>query len=201
MLFNHFDKVINGTINKRIQFGIVKGNNTIVHIKAGIGGSLYGYKKKYYKMAKRINRKYGYTVICASNPSVFPATLEDSDILITSYCNKRGFEEYQIYYVGFSNGGNLGLLCGINNDKIKRMLIVNTPIFDYEKSIKDINSFKGEKIVFVYGSLDDCGFDINRLKNNCPNAKFFIVEGADHQFVGMLKEFIELPEKYFLEDK
>ncbi len=199
-MFNHFDQVIKGTVNERIQFGIVNGNSTIVHIKAGAGGSLYGYKNKYYKMAKSINKKYGYTVICASNPSIYPATLEDSFQTISNYCQKKKFNDYEVYYIGFSNGGNLGLLCGVNNDKIKRMLIINTPVFDYDKTIKEINSFHGEKMVFIYGSLDDCGVNTEKLKENCKNIDIYIIDGADHQFVGMTKEFIELPEKYILGD-
>ena len=51
-----------------IEYGIVEGNNTIVFIKAGQNGSLYGYQNKYIRMAKNVNKKYGCSVICSSNP-------------------------------------------------------------------------------------------------------------------------------------
>ena len=51
-----------------IEYGIVEGNNTIVFIKAGQNGSLYGYQNKYVRMANNLNKKYGCSVICSSNP-------------------------------------------------------------------------------------------------------------------------------------
>ena len=65
-----FDVEINKKFSDNIiiNYGIVNGNNTIVFIKAGQDGSLYGYQDKYIKMAKRLNQKYGCSVICSSNP-------------------------------------------------------------------------------------------------------------------------------------
>lgn len=55
-----FDKEIKSKFNNNvIEYGIVNGDNTIVFIKAGQNGSLYGYNNKYIKMAKRLNSKYG----------------------------------------------------------------------------------------------------------------------------------------------
>ena len=50
-----FDVEINKKFSDNIiiNYGIVNGNNTIVFIKAGQDGSLYGYQDKYIKMAKR----------------------------------------------------------------------------------------------------------------------------------------------------
>ena len=56
-----FDKEIHSKFDDIaiIDYGIVEGNDTIVFIKAGQNGSLYGYQNKYIKMAKRLNKKYG----------------------------------------------------------------------------------------------------------------------------------------------
>ena len=63
-----FDKEIHSSFNDEvIDYGIVEGNNTIVFIKAGQDGSLYGYQNKYIKMARRLNKKYGCSVICIMN--------------------------------------------------------------------------------------------------------------------------------------
>ena len=51
-----------------IEYGIIKGNSTIVFIKAGQNGSIYGYENKYLTIAGKLNKKYGYTVISSSNP-------------------------------------------------------------------------------------------------------------------------------------
>ena len=51
-----------------IEYGIVNGNNTIVFIKVGQDGSIFGYQNKYLDIAFELNRKHGYTVIVSSNP-------------------------------------------------------------------------------------------------------------------------------------
>ena len=64
-----FDEVIELPFNgETIQYGVVNGSNTIVFIKAGANGSMYGYENKYLQIAKNINKSHGYTVICSSNP-------------------------------------------------------------------------------------------------------------------------------------
>ena len=53
--------------NDEIEYGIIHGNNTIVFIKVGLKGSIYGYKNKYLRIAKKLNKEHGCTVIVASN--------------------------------------------------------------------------------------------------------------------------------------
>ena len=36
-------------------YGIIRGNETIVFIKPGLGGSIYGYENKYFKIKKKLN--------------------------------------------------------------------------------------------------------------------------------------------------
>lgn len=55
--------------NDEIEYGIIHGNNTIVFIKVGLKGSIYGYKNKYLRIAKKLNKEHGCTVIVASNPN------------------------------------------------------------------------------------------------------------------------------------
>ena len=61
-----FDEVIK---KEEIEYGIVRGNENIVFLKAGAGGSFRGYGDKYLKMAITLHERDGATVICASNPS------------------------------------------------------------------------------------------------------------------------------------
>ena len=70
MLDLKFDKEIHSKFEDIaiIDYGIVEGDNIIVFIKSGQNGSLYGYQNKYIKMARRLNEKYGCSVICSSNP-------------------------------------------------------------------------------------------------------------------------------------
>ena len=54
-----FDKIVKSNLEDitTIEYGIIEGNNTIVFIKSGQNGSIYGYNNKYIKMAKRLNKK------------------------------------------------------------------------------------------------------------------------------------------------
>ena len=53
---------------EKFNYHFVIGNEKIVFIKAGAGGSERGYEDKYIKLAERINEGTGATVITASNP-------------------------------------------------------------------------------------------------------------------------------------
>ena len=108
-----FDKEINSTFKDTItiEYGIVEGNNTIVFIKVGQDGSLYGYHNKYIKMAKRLNQKYGCSVICSSNPFDGNNPLDNAMEVIEDYAKK--FDDYKIYYLGYSNGALIGAWFGI----------------------------------------------------------------------------------------
>lgn len=127
-----FDKIVKSNLEDItvIEYGIIEGNNTIVFIKSGQNGSIYGYNNKYIKMAKRLNKKYKCTVICSSNPFDGNNPLDNAFTVIEKYTSK--FEDYKVYYLGFSNGALIGAYFGINYPKIKRMLLVNMSlIYEY----------------------------------------------------------------------
>ena len=184
-----------------MQYGIVYGSNTIVFIKAGANGSMHGYENKYLRIAKSINQKYGYTVICSSNPDCNKENpLNQAIELITNYVENNNFDDYEIFYMGHSDGASLGARYGHLYPKIKRMLLVNSPLFFNWHLIKNgMKQFTGEKAVFVYGDLDPSykyAEMINLIGND--RVKLAIIEGADHHFVDKLDEFIDLPNKYLL---
>ena len=114
-----------------------------------------GYKNKYLRIAIDINEKYGYTVICSSNPFDGINPLDNAMDVINSYCNNKGYNDYEIYYMGHSAGGLIGLWYGVNYEKIKRILSINAPLmYNYHKTKDGIKRFKGDRLVLVYGSLD-----------------------------------------------
>ena len=96
-----FDKIVKSNLEDitTIEYGIIEGNNTIVFIKSGQNGSIYGYNNKYIKMAKRLNKKYKCTVICSSNPFDGNNPLDNAFTVIEKYTSK--FEDYKVYYLGF----------------------------------------------------------------------------------------------------
>ena len=193
-----FDKIVKSNLEDItvIEYGIIEGNNTIVFIKSGQNGSIYGYNNKYIKMAKRLNKKYKCTVICSSNPFDWNNPLDNAFTVIEKYTSK--FEDYKVYYLGFSNGALIGAYFGINYPKIKRMLLVNMPlIYDINLIKNNLNNFNNEKVTIVYGSLD---YSINLLENikNIKSNRLDIkvILNEDHYFSKDEEDFYSLPEKY-----
>lgn len=193
-----FDKIVKSNLEDItvIEYGIIEGNNTIVFIKSGQNGSIYGYNNKYIKMAKRLNKKYKCTVICSSNPFDGNNPLDNAFTVIEKYTSK--FEDYKVYYLGFSNGALIGAYFGINYPKIKRMLLVNMPlIYDINLIKNNLNNFNNEKVTIVYGSLDysiNLLENINDIKSNRLDTKVILNE--DHYFSKDEEDFYSLPEKY-----
>ena len=193
-----FDKIVKSNLEDitTIEYGIIEGNNTIVFIKSGQNGSIYGYNNKYIKMAKRLNKKYKCTVICSSNPFDGNNPLDNAFTVIEKYKSK--FEDYKVYYLGFSNGALIGAYFGINYPKIKRMLLVNMPLIYNINLIKNnLNNFNNEKVTIVYGSLD---YSINLLENikdiKSNRLDIKVILNEDHYFSKDEEDFYSLPEKY-----
>lgn len=198
-----FDEVIHSSFrDKVIDYGIVNGNSTIVFIKAGQDGSMCGYKNKYLRMACDINDKYGYTVICSSNPFDGVNPLDNAMDVIKEYCSKNSYDSYKVYYMGHSAGGLIGLWFGVDYPVIERMVIVNSPLmYNWPKTKDGIKRFKGERLTLVYGSKDQSiGYiELAKALEN-DKVKVNIVEGADHHFSGMEKEFGKIPDKWLIKD-
>ncbi len=197
-----FDNIIELHLaGETIQYGIVDGSNTIVFIKAGANGSMYGYENKYLQIARNINKTHGYTVICSSNPDHNRENpLIQAIELISNYAESHNFDDYEILYMGHSDGAALAARYGHLYPKIKRMLLINPPIFFNWHKLRDgIKLFAGEKATFVYGDLDPSYKYVEMLDligNNKIERK--IIQGADHYFKDKLDEFINLPYEFLL---
>lgn len=195
-----FDKEIHSNFNDEIiDYGIVEGNNIIVFIKAGQDGSLYGYQNKYIKMARRLNKKYGCSVICSSNPFDGNNPLDNAMEIIEDYV--KIFDNYKIYYLGYSNGALIGAWFGVKYPKIKRMALVNGPLmYNFHKTKEGALSFNGDMISFIYGEYDQSIGYIDLLKNmENDKIKVFVEKGQDHHFSKSEESFQEIPEKYLFE--
>ncbi len=170
--------------NTKIDYGIIKGNNIILFIKSGQNGSMYGYRNKYYNIAKKINSKFKCSVICSSNPFDGKNNpLEDAIKVIEEYCKENNFKDYEVYYVGNSNGGFIGARWGYLYPCIKRMLLINTPLMINLYYTKNgIKNFNGEKVYFMYGTKDlSCQF-VPLLNNIGDNVEYYFFKGQDHYF-------------------
>ena len=192
-----FDEVIELKFEERfIEYGIIKGNSTICFFKAGANGSMRGYQDKYLEIGKKLHQKYGYTIVCSSNPFSMQDSLSQGIQVIEKYM--RG--PYQVYYMGHSNGALQGARSGYLFPQIKRMLLVNGPItFNLHKTREGISKFKGDKIVFVYGTEDPSFPYLGLLdKYSSEVVSCVSIQGADHNFVGKLNEFENLFERYLI---
>jgi pimeloyl-ACP methyl ester carboxylesterase len=180
--------------NNIINYGIIRGNNTVVFIKPGLNGSMYGYENKYLRIATLLNELYGYTIIVASNPSTNKNPL-DGDI---EFIYKEVPDYAKLYYMGFSNGAMLGLIYGYKYP-FNKMLLINSPImYNLHKQKEGLSKMSNRNIKIVFGSLDQSIKYVellNPLFNNYITLD--ILDNIDHEFKGNLETFINLPINYF----
>lgn len=196
-----FDKVIKKKLNDKvfIEYGIIKGNNIVVLIKIGKTEALYGNDKRYLKLARILNEKYGYTVITSSNPFDGTNPLDNAFEVIEEYVSKKRFDDYKVYYMGYSSGARVGMCFGHLYHKIERMLLINGALhINLHKSKDGLKNVKDKKVYLVYGKKDSSFVYIELLNSILnENIKLEIVSEADHHFSNMSDEFMQLPVNYF----
>ena len=202
---NKFDEINSvKQCDEYIDYGIIHGNNTIVFIKVGFRGSIYGYKHKYLRIAKKLHEQFGCTVIVASNPNGYSDYFEGEMKSIKAYAYYHHFENYQVYFMGHSAGAVIGLIHAYKYHEIRKVLLINPPlkfmkqetlidlikegITNYDKGI--MNVVLGEKDYSARETKSIVAEHELRLKLN-------VIKGADHNFKGKLKLFIELPNIFF----
>ena len=180
------------------EYGVIKGNDKLLLIKTGLGGEIYGYEKKYLKIANAVYERFGYTVIVCSNPSGSEMSLHNL-MYFVDFINPD-FKE--IYYMGHSNGALIGAWEAYKYPKIKRLLLINGPLnYNFHKTKEGLEKFAGEKATLVYGT-EDPSFPffetIDFIKNDI--VKKVELDGIDHEFIDKLGVFINLPFIYLLND-
>ena len=178
-----FDDVIDD------KYGIVTGYKDIFLIKTEVNSTIYGIGNRYLKIAKRINFKYGFTVIVSSND----LKLEDDFNNLRDYLKDK-----KIYFMGVSNGATQAIQNIEISSKIDRMLLVNLPLMiNLHKTKEGIINYKG-KLICVFGSRDS-SFNYLPLIQNFRNVNIVVIPNQDHNFtVG--DEFLYLSDKYLFGD-
>ncbi len=198
----YFDYLIeNDYYDTTLEYGIIKGSNKIVLIKPGLEGTLLGKNDYHYIVAKLIHEKYGYTVICSNNPNTNTKnTLEDAYKVINEYTSFMNYNDYEIYYLGDSNGGVLGARYAYLYPNIKRALLINPPLFISYHKLKDgMLKFNGDKMTFVYGTLDP-SFKFVELLDLVDNDKisYVVLENKDHNLANDIELLESLLEENLL---
>lgn len=200
----HFDKTVTLIQSgKEIEYGIIDGNNTVDFIKAGMEGSCYGYENKYVRIGRLLNEKHGCSIISSSNPLGLHTDFTAEMDFVRNYTKQQNMENFQVYFVGHSNGAALGIINAWEFSEIKKLVCINAPLMmNSHLLIQGIKEFSGEKMNLVYGSKDP-SFDMVKLYSELESEKidFVRVKNADHNFTGNLDFFIELPGLLFFGDE
>ncbi len=191
----NFDKRITANVyGKKVRYGIIEGNEKILFIKTGAGGKIEGFNKKYLKMARKINKKLGATVICAPNPDDVEIMRAD-EALIKKMAEKH--ENCQIYFLGSSDGGDRILTLAKKFPQTVKALGINPSIKTIEDFLNKLKQIPQVEKTIVYGSNDELFYVASELeKAEIENLTIKIIDGADHEFTDMIDEFISLIELF-----
>ena len=188
----------NGLIKYSSDVVKFNGNNNVLMIIVGINGSINGYMNKYFWIAKKANEIYGYTVFIFANDLMSWTNPKEFFNAIMNYIreNMVNKAEIKINIFGNSAGGSLAAFYSWEYPEIKNILLVNPPLNDmWELSINGLRAFTGYATL-VFGQYDpNCKvaelFTQNEYSDIFKN--IILVKGANHEFRGMIKEFIDLP--------
>ena len=182
MTKNDFDKIINANA------GYIHGSNKVLFIKTGQGGTIYGYENKYLDLAIEVNKKYGWSVFVSATITDNKETYEH-DMQLLEQC--LGTTDYEIFYLGVSKGGLIGIWHGANDIKIKRMVAINAPLMInfHGKTLPGVRTLGKDKLTMVYGSLDPSYKYVPFVDKH---ANVQIIEGADHNLKNMDINLLQL---------
>lgn len=180
---------------RKINYGILCGNEKVVFIKTGADGSIRGYQDKYLKMAYRIHERLGATVICASNPEVeYNVQVVADKAMISKVAADCHFADYEVYFVGSSDGGYQNLLLAKEIPQTVKILGINPSLSSVQDFVEKVQAQPCVQKIMVYGTKDDvydeCVPTLQALE--CESLEVVTVEGADHEFTDMVDAFIAL---------
>ena len=163
-----------------MMIGCIPGSTKVLFIKTGQGGIIYGYDHKYLDLAIQVNEKYGYSVFVSST-TVDTKESFQNDIKIVEECLKTS--DFEIYYMGVSKGGLIGIWYGCDEPRIVKMVSINAPLMInfHGKTLLGIKKLGTDKLTMVYGSLDPSYKYVPFVDKH---ANIQIIEGADHNLIG-----------------
>ena len=178
---------------EKFNYHFVIGNEKIVFIKAGAGGSERGYEDKYIKLAERINERTGATVITASNPIDPICDAPDAQEILW-VVNRMGFEHFELCFVGVSDGAYLNLELAKQFAETRKWIGINTSFTSVNELGARLNALPNVTKLMIYGTKDDDFDEVVPALSTMSSDNFVMefIEGADHRFTDMLEEFIAL---------
>ena len=182
-----------------IEYGFINGDDRVVFVKVGLGGTCRGYEEKYLKMASMLRAKYGCGVIVASNPNDSKSHVDSDRFAIESYASDKGFTELRLFLFGHSNGCIKGLELATVLNNFSKMVLVNMPLMiNYHKTKKYLSALNRTEILLACGELDPSFSYLAFIDGRFDNVKILRLKQTDHNFSGKTDEFISLSE-YLME--
>ena len=177
MRTDDYVKIIN---NGGISIGIIPGIEKILYIKTGQGGTIYGEENKYLDLASEVNERYGLSVFVSATESDSKEVYEREMCLLSELVPN---EKREIYYLGVSKGGLIGIWYGKDNPVLNNILTINAPLMInfYSKTLPNIKALTKDRLTMIYGSLDPSFKYIPFIKKHTDVR---IIDGADHNLCG-----------------
>ncbi len=187
-----FHTILN--VKSSLDYGIIYGNEGIVFIKSGRGGTYRSYEDKYLKMAIRLNSSHGYTVICASNPPEPNISYDTDKAVIEKLIAERNFADFELFLIGSSNGAYQNLFLANQLTNVKKIIGINMPLMiNPHKITRELLALDSVEKIFVYGTEDPSFSYIPILETkDLPRFRVIRVKGADHNFKNKTDTFVEL---------
>ena len=177
-----------------MTIGCIPGSNKVLFIKTGQGGSIYGDNNRYIDLAFEINEKQGFSVfVSATTVDTKASFLRD----IQAVVDTLGTTDFEIYYLGVSKGGLIGIWHGSDEPRIKKMISINAPLMiNYHgKTLPGVKKLGTNKLTMVYGSLDPSYKYVPFVEKY---AKVQIIEGADHNLKNSSLTLLDIIKDSFL---
>ena len=159
-----------------LTVGHIPGSEKVLFIKTGQGGSIYGRDYSYLRLGNEINDRLGFSVFVSATT----VDTKDSFLMdISTVEQTLGREDFEIYYLGVSKGGLIGIWHGCDEPRIVRMVSVNAPLMiNYHgKTLPGVKKLGRDRLTMVYGSLDPSYKYVPFVEKH---ANVRILEGEDH---------------------
>ena len=163
-----------------MSIGYIPGSSKVLFIKTGQGGTIYGYENKYLDLALEVNEKYSLSVFVSATIIDTKESFE-RDIQVVE--EVLGTSELEIYYLGVSKGGLIGIWHGADEPRIAKMVSINAPLMInfHGKTLPGVKKLGLERLTMIYGSLDPSYKYVPFVDKY---TKVQIIEGADHNLIG-----------------
>ncbi len=187
-----------------MDVGVVYGEQGILLIKTGAGGSIRGRGDKYLQLARHVHEMHGFaafTVTTGAMPLV-EAEMEHAIEIVTRYRESLG-RAVPVYFFGMSKGALEGAACLYRYGIVGRALLINMPLMiNWHKSKAGIEQFTGESITVVFSTRDP-SYRYSEIMQGVKNdrVRLYIDEGKDHAYDGDEARLIECSDKFLFYEK